>query len=290
MLKQRIITAVILAIALLAASTLLSAFYFAIFVALIVLLAVWEWSRLIGLQQIKSRLAYLISLALVLVGLFRLLNINPTGDSIDWLRVSVILGLGLLFWILTLFMLWGYPENKKHWNDESKIASMGLFVLIPTWVGLVQLKYIEPNGYLVLSLIVLVAAVDIGAYFSGVNFGRRKLAPALSPNKTWEGVWGGFAVCLLLGLGLSWLMHSYLMNLTTWQFLLCLLLVFCITFFSVIGDLLESMLKRNRNIKNSGSLLPGHGGVLDRVDGLMAATPVFALMIMFILSGLESSR
>ncbi len=290
MLKQRIITAVILAIALIAASTLLSTFYFAIFVALIVLLAAWEWSGFIGLLQKKSKLAYFLSLALVLIGLFRLLNINPTGDTIDRLRVTLILGTGLLFWLLILFVLRGYPENKKRWNDESKIAGMGLFALIPTWVGLVQLKYLEANGYLVLSLVVLVAAVDIGAYFAGVNFGRRKLAPSLSPNKTWEGVWGGFAVCLILGLGLSWLMHAYLLNLAGWQFLLCLLLVFCITFFSVIGDLLESMLKRYRSIKDSGNLLPGHGGILDRVDGLMAATPAFALIIMLILSGTESGR
>ena len=282
-LRQRIITAALLMLALIAATTLLSSFNFAVLFALLTLLATWEWSGFIGLNEPRSKVIYCSTIASMIFGLFFLLRITPAAQNIDAVRAAIILGLGLLFWTLALFMLSTYPQNKNLWNDESKIASMGMFTLIPTWVGLVQLKYLLPDGYLVLVLIVLVAAVDVGAYFFGVNFGRRKLAPNVSPKKSWEGVWGGFTVCLLIGLGFAWMMHTYLLELSIWRFLLLGVLILCVTFFSVVGDLLESMLKRNQNIKDSGSLLPGHGGLLDRVDGLMAATPSFVLLTMLIL-------
>ena len=284
MLKQRIITAVFLLLALIAATTQLSSFYFAILAALLVLVASWEWAGFIGLSQRISKIPYLLTLTAMIFGLFLLLGLSPGAEEIDYLRVAVILGLGLLFWLLSLVMLIGYPQNRQQWNDESKIACMGMFSLIPTWAGLVSLKYLLPSGYLVLALVVLVAAVDIGAYFVGVHFGSRKLAPNLSPKKSWEGVWGGMAACLLVGAGLSWSMHVYLFSLSVLQFVLLLAFTLLLTFLTVIGDLVESMLKRNQDIKDSGVLLPGHGGLLDRIDGLMAATPAFALLMMTVLN------
>lgn len=283
-LKQRIITAVLLLLALIAVTTQLSSFYFAVLIALLVLLASWEWAGFIGLSRRGAKLSYVSTIAAMLFGLFFLLGISPSVENIDNLRVAVILGLGLLFWLLSLFMLVAYPENRQRWNDESKIACMGMFSLIPAWAGLVSLKYFLPSGYLVLALVVLVAAVDVGAYFSGVNFGSRKLAPKLSPKKSWEGVWGGMLVCLLVSGVFSWLLHSYWFNLSVLQFVSLLALSLVITFLAVVGDLLESMLKRNRGIKDSGAILPGHGGLLDRVDGLMAATPAFSLAMMLVLS------
>lgn len=160
---------------------------------------------------------------------------------------------------------------------------MGIFSLIPTWIGLVQLKYLQTEGYYLLALIALVAAVDIGAFFIGSNFGRRKLAPDLSPKKSWEGVWGGLVACILLGSSLIWLLHSHMLNLSAIQFFILFLLTGLVTVLSVVGDLLESMLKRNQSIKDSGAILPGHGGILDRIDGLMGATPVYVLLIMLML-------
>jgi len=219
----------------------------------------------------------------MLIGCFFFLGIVPDAQEIDGFKAGLVLLLGLLFWLLSLFFLAGYPENRKLWNDESKISLMGVLVLIPTFVGVVVLKYLLPSGYLVLALVVLVAAVDVGAYFVGVNFGSRKLAANLSPKKSWEGVWGGTLVCLLVAVPFVWLMHRNIQALSSMQIAALLTLSVAVTFFSIVGDLIESMLKRNCNIKDSGAILPGHGGILDRVDGLVAATPLFAITMMLVL-------
>lgn len=285
MLKQRIVTAVLLLAGLIAATTLLSAFGFALFVSATVMLAAWEWCGLIGLDNQLSRAGYLTTIAMVLAGLFWALNISGDALGINQYRLAVILGLGTLFWLLSLIILITYPANKSGWNDQSKIASMGLFALIPIWAAVIQLKYLMPSGVLVIALIILVAAVDVGGYFVGIRFGRSRLAPELSPSKSWEGVWGGLGLCLLVGIGMSWAAHIYIQNLQPWQFIVLVLLTLLTTFFSIIGDLLESMLKRNRNVKDSGGILPGHGGLLDRVDGLMAAAPIYTLLVMFVFDG-----
>ena len=281
-LKQRVITAVLLLVALIAATTLLSSFYFSLFVAGVILVAAWEWAGLVSPDREIAKLPYLVSIAVILVGSFFLLGISPNVQSIDGFRASLVLMLGLFFWLISLFLLSGYPENSKLWNDESKIALMGVLVLIPAFVGIVVLKYLLPSGYLVLALVILVAAVDVGAYFVGVNFGSRKLAAKLSPKKSWEGVWGGTVVCLLVTALFTWLMHNNLQVLSLIQITALLTLSVGVTFFSVVGDLIESMLKRNCGIKDTGTMLPGHGGVLDRVDGLVAATPLFVLTMMLV--------
>lgn len=282
-LKQRVITAVLLLVALIAATTQLSSFYFSLFVAAVILVAAWEWAGLVSPDKEMAKLPYLASIAAMLLGSFFLLGIAPDVQYIDGFRASLVLILGLLFWLISLFFLAGYPENNNLWNDESKIALMGVLVLIPTFVGVVALKYLLPSGYLVLALVILVAAVDVGAYFVGVNFGSRKLAAKLSPKKSWEGVWGGMVVCLLVAALFIWLMHHNLQALSSMQIAALLALSVGVTFFSVVGDLIESMLKRNCGVKDSGTMLPGHGGVLDRVDGLVAATPLFVLTMMLVL-------
>jgi len=284
-LKQRIVTAVVLLACLIAATTLLSSFGFALFVSVTVMLAAWEWCGLTGLGKQLSRAGYMTAIATVLAGLFLALNISGDALGVNQYRLAVILGLGTLFWLLSLIILITYPTNKTAWNDQSKIAIMGLFALIPVWAAVIQLKYLMPSGVLVIALIILVAAVDVGGYFVGIRFGRRRLAPELSPSKSWEGVWGGLGLCLLVGIGLSWAAHRYIEILEPWQFIALLMLTLLTTFFSIIGDLLESMLKRNRNVKDSGGILPGHGGLLDRVDGLMAAAPIYTLLVMFVFDG-----
>jgi phosphatidate cytidylyltransferase len=282
-LKQRVITAVLLLVTLIAATTQLSSFYFSLFVAGVILVAAWEWAGLISPDKKIAKLPYLASIATMLIGSFFLLGISPDVQNIDGFRASLVLILGLLFWLISLFFLSGYPENSILWNDESKIALMGVLVLMPSFVGIVVLKYLLPSGYLVLALVILVAAVDVGAYFVGVNFGSRKLAAKLSPKKSWEGVWGGTFVCLLVAGLFVWLMHNNIQALSSIQIIALLMLSVGVTFFSVVGDLIESMLKRNCGIKDSGTMLPGHGGVLDRVDGLVAATPLFVLTMMLVL-------
>lgn len=282
-LKQRVITAVILLLALLAATTLLPAFYFSLFIAAVILISAWEWAGLVSSDKEIAKLPYLASIAAMLLGSFFFLGISPDAQHINGFRASLVLLLGVLFWLLSLFFLAGYPENRKLWNDESKISLMGVLVLIPAFVGVVALKYLLPSGYLVLALVALVAAVDIGAYFVGVSFGSRKLAAKLSPKKSWEGVWGGAIACLLVTAVFVYLLHRNSQALSSMQIAALLISSVLITFFSVVGDLIESMLKRNCGVKDSGAMLPGHGGILDRVDGLVAATPFFALAMMLIL-------
>ena len=282
MLKQRIITAIILALLFIAATVSLSSFSYSFFVTIVVLVASWEWCRFIGLDKQGAKVSYLATLGSMIIALYFFLGIVPESLVINSHRAGIILGLGILFWVLTFFMLKGYPSNSDLWNNKSKIALMGLMALIPTWVGIVQIKYLNPQGFLVLGMVVMVAAADIGAYFVGKRIGKNRLAPSLSPNKTWEGVMGGFAACLLVGILLIWLLHSYLITLSNGQILILVLLSLVVMLFDVIGDLLESMLKRNRDLKDSGKILPGHGGILDRVDGLLAVTPIFVLTFLII--------
>jgi phosphatidate cytidylyltransferase len=146
---------------------------------------------------------------------------------------------------------------------------MGLLVLLPTWLALVYVRSLESGQWLVLLAIVLIAIADMGGYFSGRYFGRRKLAIHVSPGKTWEGFWGGQLCNAVLAL----LIVAFNNDLS----FVIVSIVIMASLASVLGDLLESMVKRHRGIKDSSQLLPGHGGVLDRVDGITAAMPFFAL-------------
>ena len=287
MFKQRMATALILALGFVWVTTFSSSFFFALFISLIVLVASWEWGEFIGLKHGRQKIGYLSVVAFIIMSLFMLLEITPKTQSISSVSVSIILALGFLFWLITLPLLKYYPRNANKWSNKFKIAVMGILTLLPAWVGMVQLKYLLVEGYFVLGLVAMVAAVDSGAYFIGKQFGHEKLAPHLSPNKTWEGALGGFVLCLLVNLLLVWILHNFLLTLNGWQIMLLVLLSFGVTFFDVIGDLFISMLKRNRAIKHSGFLLPGHGGVLDRIDGLIAVIPGFVLIVLFMVRGIE---
>jgi len=285
--KQRMATALILALGFVWVTTFSSSFFFALFISLIVLVASWEWGEFIGLKHGHQKFGYLSVVAFIIMSLFMLLEITPKTQSISSVSVSIILALGFLFWLITLPLLKYYPRNANKWSNKFKIAVMGILTLLPAWVGMVQLKYLLVEGYFVLGLVAMVAAVDSGAYFIGKQFGHEKLAPHLSPNKTWEGALGGFVLCLLVNLLLVWILHNFLLTLNGWQIMQLVLLSFGVTFFDVIGDLFISMLKRNRAIKHSGFLLPGHGGVLDRIDGLIAVIPGFVLTVLFMVRGIE---
>ena len=281
-LKQRIITAIFLALLFIAATVFLSSFSYSLLVTIVVLAASWEWCEFIGFAKQGAKVSYLVTLGSTILALYFFLGVAPESLTINSCRAAIILGLGSSFWVLTFLILKDYPSHSDSWNNKSKIALMGLMALIPTWVGIVQIKYLNPDGFLVLGMVVMVAAADIGAYFVGKGIGKNKLAPSLSPNKTWEGVWGGLAACLCVGFLLIWLLHMYLITLSHGQVLILVLLSLVVTLFDVIGDLLESMLKRNRHLKDSGKILPGHGGILDRVDGLLAVTPIFVLTFLII--------
>lgn len=279
MLKQRVLTAIVLVVLLTTVTTQLDGFWFAAFLALVLLAAGYEWTGFIGLASTGARLGYLVSLLIFLLGLFLVLGIRPDAAALDTTRVNVVLLLGCLFWMLALDMLRSYPQGSSQWNDPSRIALMGLLVLLPTWVGLVQLKFLDPSGRLILVVIALISVADISAFFSGRRWGNRKLAPALSPKKTWAGFWGAMVGSVSLCLVFVWITHRYFYPLTLLQVVVLVLASIPLIIISIAGDLFESMLKRNRNLKDSGRLLPGHGGILDRIDSLSAAVPLFVLVL-----------
>lgn len=299
MLKQRVLTAIVMLIALYAGTVWLSPLFFAGFLSLVLLPALLEWGRLMGLVRDRERLAWVAvftsTLSLVIwlllvpdeateqqTGLYltMTLTMNVAG-------VALISALALLFWVGVFYFLRQYPAGQSAWQARWKIGLMGLMCLLPTWVGLLYLKALAPSGLLVFVLVALVSVVDIGAYFSGRAWGNSKLAPDLSPKKTWAGFWGGMASCAALTLCLLTWVHFEYQALPILIWLLLLAAAMLMAVFSVAGDLFESMLKRHRGIKDSGRSLPGHGGILDRIDSLVAATPVYVLAMVLLSTALE---
>lgn len=283
MLKQRIATALVLLIGLIAMTTSLGLEAFAAITGALVLIGAWEWAAFASLGD-KSRLAFVGTLALSIALLWFALGVGgaPGYDAGFALGFSL---LGALFWVLMFAAIASFPQSTDAWNDKSRISVMGMLSLLCTWVGLVTLKALLPNGALVIMLIIMVAAVDVGAFFTGKLFGKRKLAPALSPNKTWEGVWGGVTLNVAVSIVFAILLDSYVQAFALIDYVVFAALALIVAFFSVVGDLAESMLKRNKELKDSGSILPGHGGLLDRIDGLMAATPICVSVLILLLGG-----
>ncbi len=237
--------------------------------AAIVLMALWEWAALSGLGTGPRRLALVTGNAAVMAAL----------AWFGWphLTVAVVL-LGGLWWLLAAFWL-GHgraPPDPARLPATTRLVlklMAGTLATLPAWAALALLHSDGPLGpRWALFALVLVWLADSGAYLVGSRFGRRRLAPRISPNKTWEGLWGGMAAALLIApaalpaLGLAWSQLPAL-----------LLLTGVAASFSVLGDLVESLLKRQAGSKDSGRLIPGHGGALDRVDSLLAALPAFAL-------------
>lgn len=266
MLKQRIITAIILAVVFLAALFKLPLPLFSAFIATVVLIAAWEWANLSGLSKIWQRTAYVALIASILA-LSAFVTHNFDGHNADVSKA--ILMAGCLWWAVALLWVQSYPGSAALWGSRWFKAIMGMAVLVPTWLAFSYLRAQTSGAWLILIVVLIVACADIGAYFSGKALGKHKLAPAVSPGKSWEGFWGGMLSCVLLAVAVAIMADVSL--------LLTLAIIIPAGLASVLGDLLESMVKRQRGIKDSSRLLPGHGGVLDRVDSLTAAAPVFAL-------------
>lgn len=273
MLKQRVITALVLAIIFIVALFGLPAGYFSFFVGAIVLIGAWEWACLAGFPSRWQRALYaLFILVVLLLASFYLGFEGEASPNLDADAIRELLIAGCIWWTIALLLVQGYPSSALLWGHKILRLLMGLLVLIPTWVALVYVRQQEAGAWLVLLLMLIVAMADSGGYFAGKRFGKHKLASAVSPGKTWEGFAGGLIANCVLALMLSLTLELSL--------LLMLVLVVPTSLVSVLGDLLESMLKRQAGIKDSGTILPGHGGILDRVDGVTAAAPVFALALL----------
>lgn len=263
MLAQRILTAALL-IPLVAGGVLyLPTFWMALAFGLVVLLGASEWARLAGIRSPAWRALYLFLMAAVLWLVSLLL---PHPDWTFWLFAVTAAG-----WLLGMAGLARVRDiGQMPPGPRPLRAAAGLVVLATAWAALVALHGEAADGPgLVLFLLVLIWVADSGAYFAGRRWGRVKLAPAISPGKTREGVYGALAGSVACALALVWLRP----DLGGPVALVPLCLLTCLV--SVEGDLFESLLKRQAGVKDSGALLPGHGGVLDRIDSLIAAAPVF---------------
>ena len=257
-LRTRILTAAVLAAALLAILLWLPAWATNRVMALLVLAGAWEWSAFLLLPARALRFAYVLLVAALLWGAWRV-----SGDDAGR---RLVLGIAVLWWLLALGWIAVAPRRVAPWSA----ALAGILALVPAWLAMARLRVASPQGAeWVLFAFVLVWVADIGAYFFGRRFGRVRLAPQVSPGKTWEGVVGGVALSTLVAIaGSRWFQVPLLAFLP-----LCLAAVA----FSIVGDLTESLLKRFAGLKDSGSMFPGHGGVMDRIDSLTGAAPVLAL-------------
>lgn len=263
---QRVLTALIMAPIAVGGLFFLPPHGFALFTGAIITIGAWEWARMSGWEGPVARIGY----ALVMALLMFLLRHVP-AMPILWLSAA--------WWIIALVMIARYPAAVDAWRAVPIRSLMGVVVLIPAWVGLNHLRNgdftlgtVHNNLVLILYTLCIVWAADIGAFFAGRRWGHRKLAPRVSPGKSWAGVYGGLA-----SVGLLAVVVSLLTDCSGAQATGLLLVSLFVALVSVVGDLFESMLKRYCGLKDSSQLLPGHGGFMDRIDSLTAAIPVFSL-------------
>jgi phosphatidate cytidylyltransferase len=268
MLRKRIITALVLAAVVVSAVAFLSVPWLAFFFAAVAMIAAWEWSNLAGFQSYLGRGLYVCLHAVLVFATY--LHCKLGGEPVLE-NIQALLGVACLWWAIALLWVKTYPASGSLWGTRTMLSLMGVLVLVPAWLAVVFMRSYPGGGLLLLFMVIVVAGADIGAYFSGKRWGRRKLAVAVSPGKSWEGFWGGVAACAALAVLVYVAVPSQLGIVAT------LAVVLSSSLASVLGDLLESMVKRHRGVKDSGKILPGHGGLLDRIDGHTAAAPVFAL-------------
>jgi phosphatidate cytidylyltransferase len=273
MLKTRIVTAIVLVSAFLLALFYLPPIGWLAVSTLIAALAAWEWGALIGFGK-QARVSF--GLAVVVVAVLTAIA-NPGTVGIAGESDSAAIALGrwfyypsAAFWILVA-PIW----MKSRWRIHGSVLGVlvGAVVILPTWLALVQIKL--AGELVLLAIMATVWLADIAAYFSGRTFGRHKLAPAISPGKTWEGAIGG--VLAVVAYGFFYL--SVLPKELAGSPALLLVLLVAFAAFSIVGDLLESLLKRQAGLKDSSGILPGHGGVLDRIDSLTSTLPMAAIAL-----------
>jgi phosphatidate cytidylyltransferase len=263
-LRKRVLTAAVLVAAALAILLWLPGWVTVAAMTVMALAGAWEWSAFLLLTAPALRLIYVLLVGALLLGAWRFC---ATAE-----RRELVLAAAVAWWVIALLWVTFAPRRAAPWSA----GVAGVLALVPAWLALVQLRLALLHGaQWVVFTLVLVWVADIGAFFCGRRFGRVPLAPLVSPGKTWEGVLGGLAVSALVAFaGSAW-----------FQVPLAAFLPLCLAAvgFSIVGDLTESLLKRFAGIKDSGSIFPGHGGVMDRIDSVTGAAPV--LMLGFTLLG-----
>ena len=267
-LKQRVLTAIVLVPVLLAGMFLLPTLAWALLMSVPATLGASEWSRLAGYRRGGS-VIFTVMVAATCLGF---IGLGAVASSLSAKTAGVIVMLYLLalvFWSIAA-PIWLF----RGWRVTQPLilGAAGWIVLIPAWLAIVAL---QRTPALLLAVLLAVWIADIAAYFAGRRFGRRKLAPQISPGKTWEGVIGAFVAVLLYGLVASFLLLQPAA--TAYDRAGMLVFFVAVTVLAIVGDLFESWIKRVAGAKDSGNLLPGHGGILDRVDSLTSTLPFAAL-------------
>ena len=269
MLKQRLLTAFTLGPLVMWGVLAMPNAAFSVAMGLLILMGCWEWANLAGFTGKASQALFTGINAVAMVTVWYLLQAMPQ-TALPMFAFSLLLWLGILGLVLT------YPASSTLWASRWVKALLGLLILVLTWAALIVLHGSETDGpHFVLYLFLLIWFADSAAYFGGRRWGDKKLAPKVSPGKTWEGVYSSLGISVMTAavgvfvLGFAELDWSLAIGFFVFS-------VF-VAFISVLGDLTESMFKRQMSVKDSGSLLPGHGGILDRIDSMTVAAPVFLM-------------
>ena len=272
MTRTRVIAALILTPVAVASILLLPTPWMVALAALVFLGGLWEWFRLADIEDTLARSVLLVvNLGLMVAIVWS----SRTSQGFSYVLLQVMTVIGVAWWLLALLWLRHFEFGADHGTTHARVFKLaaGTLAIVPAWCALGVLHGSVPNGHRWLFVaLAIVWAADSGAYFAGRHYGKRKLSPRISPNKTIEGLVGG----LLCGLAVA-LAFAPMAGASLGQLPLVGLAAVAAVLFSVVGDLFESLLKRHVGAKDSGDLIPGHGGILDRIDGVVAALPVFAL-------------
>ncbi|PJK11226.1 phosphatidate cytidylyltransferase [Lysobacteraceae bacterium NML08-0793] len=278
--KTRILAALVMAPLAIAAILFLPTAWLMLLAAIVFLLGLWEWFKLADVDDTLTR-SFLVAANLLLMVMIVWASRTEHGGTMALFHLMLLLGVAW-WWLAALWLR--FPSFGSKPNKHSRAAKLiaGTLAVIPAWCALVVIHGnpdeaalvgpIPRNHLWLLTALAIIWMADSGAYFAGRRFGKRKLAPVISPNKTVEGLIGGLLTAVLAGVGLG-LLAGATQEQLPWLAIAALLTALA----SVVGDLFESLLKRQAGVKDSGTLIPGHGGVLDRIDSVLAALPVFAL-------------
>lgn len=278
MLIQRLLAAIVLIPLVIICLFFLPLTAFVAVMVVIFALSAWEWTQFLRLTSRNNKVSFTCILTILAVAIYYLSTIT---DQI--LIFKSVLYISLIWWIVALLLVISYPKTTTLWQNNVIKSLFACCTLIPFFIGMIQLRQIHYSydtyhgAFWLLYVLILVWATDSGAYFAGRALGKHKLAPKVSPGKTLEGLIGGVSLSLIITV------IVYASNYFAVSFSHLVISSIVAILVSVLGDLTESMFKREANIKDSGHLIPGHGGILDRIDSLTAAIPVFAALSLYLL-------
>lgn len=270
----RVITSIILIPILLLLIVKLPQISFGVVTGFIILLAGTEWPKLMGKDGLYNIMLFIcVQIGFMAAGLFLL---QFTGHN-GWMSVVYFVLIFCMWLVYSYWVLYFERHGKLPIKQPLFIGLLGLFILMSWWLGLNIIRDVLYGKFFVLYVLVLIWGADTTAYFTGKRWGKAKITPTVSPNKTWEGVYGALIFSLIIGL-----IGAMSFPIDHVQRVLLIPLSVIVVIFSIVGDLTISMFKRQQKLKDTGALLPGHGGLLDRIDSLTAGVPVFALGLLLI--------